>query len=283
MRIQLMVDSSSDLPSEIVSKYGIKIVPLSVNFGEESFLDRVEINSKTFYERLAVSEKMPTTSQVPPERFMTYFKEALDEHKQVLCITLGANASGTCQSAYIAQKTLASNDVHILDSNALCMGTGYMAIVAAEMIDKGKTIEEILEVLKPLTDNKIEHLFCVDTLEFLKKGGRIKASKAVVAEILNIKPILKAENAITQPLHKVRGRKKIIPYYLNKMKTDLDYDRSPFLCIAHSQDEKFAKEFYEAIRTELKWTKPIYISEIGATIGTHTGPGVLAVFYIKKQ
>lgn len=282
MSVRIIVDSSSDLPISAIEQYDFKIIPLSVHFGEEEYLDSIDITSSQFYDKLRTSEVMPTTSQIPPERFIEYIQPELDAGHEVVVITLGSNASGTCQSALIAKSELESDKITVIDSNALCLATAYIAIEAAELIQAGVKPEALEEALKPLTDNGIEHLFCVDTLEYLRKGGRIKASQAVIAEILNIKPILNVENAITQTIHKVRGSKKIIPYYIAKMKKEMDMTSKRIL-IGHAQDEAFANKLKAAIRTELNWEGDIILSEIGATIGSHTGPGVLACFYQKKK
>lgn len=282
MALRLVVDSSSDLPKEMIVKYSIKVVPLFVTIHGKEYLDGIDLASNEFYEMIRNDESRPFTSQVTPERFKEAFQEILNDGDDVLCITIGSNASGTWQSANLAREEIGSERITVVDSNMLCMGTGYITLMAAQMIEDGACLEEILKVITPLTQNRIEHLFSVDTLEFLKRGGRIRSSKAFVADILNIKPILNAVDATTQPIGKVRGRKKIIPYYIQHMESNFDVEKSPFISIAHSEDLEFAKECEVVLRERFSWKKPIYISEIGATIGTHTGPGVLAVFYIKR-
>jgi len=282
MAIRLVVDSSSDLPKAFIKENNIKVVPLYVIFGKDEYKDGTDISPSEFYSKLKSSEDMPSTSQVTPSRFIKAFTEIIDKNDEVLCITIGSNASGTCQAAFLAKEEMESEDISVIDSNCLSMGTGYIVFLAVELINKGLERDEIVSRLKPYTQNKIEHLFCVDTIEFLKKGGRIKASKAFVAEILNIKPILNVKDAITQPIGKVRGRKKVIPYYLSHIEKTMDFDANSFLSVAHSEDLEFAQEFIDAFKEKFNWNKPIYVSEIGATIGTHTGPGVLALFYIKK-
>lgn len=281
MSIKIIVDSSSDLSGELINRYDFKIVPLSIHFGSEEYLDHIEITPEEFYNKLEIAEDLPTTSQVPPERFIDCMRPEIEAGNEIICITMGSGASGTCQSAHIAKEELKTDKIAIIDSNALCLGVSYIAIEVAKLVEKGKTVDEIIKEVEPLTHNRIEHLFCVDTLQFLRKGGRIKASKAVIAEILNIKPILNVKDAITQPIGKVRGRKKIIPYYISKLKSELDVD-SDMILVAHSRDEAFANQLVNVIRTELNWEKEIFVSEVGATIGTHAGPGVLACFYKKK-
>ena len=281
MSVRIIVDSSADLPQSIIDRYDFKIIPLSVHFGEEEYLDHIDISSSQFYDKLKNSEVMPKTSQIPPERFIEYIKPELDAGKDVVVVTIGANASGTCQSAFIAKEELDSDRITVVDSNALCLGTGYVAIEAAEMLKAGVARQELNEKLEPIVNNGVECLFCVDTLEYLRKGGRIRATQAVVAEILNIKPILNVEDAITQTIHKVRGKKKIVPYYIEKMKADMDRDNTRIL-VGHAQDQAAADKLVKAIQEEFDWVDEIVVSEIGATIGTHAGPGVLACFYRKK-
>ncbi len=280
--MRLVVDSSSDLPVEIIKKYNVVVVPLYVIIDGHEYKDGVDIAPREFYQKLAECDQIPTTSQVTPDQFELAFRELREQGEEVLCITIGSNASGTCQSAFIAKEQLEDEHVWVLDSNSLCMGTGYMAIMALQFAEEGYSVPQILKLLEPLTDNRVGHLFCVDTLEYLKKGGRIRASKAKIAEILNIKPVLSVKDAITQQFGKVRGRKKIIPFYLDYLEESMDFEKSPFLSVAHSEDFAFATTFAEAFRERFSYDKPIYISEIGATIGTHAGPGVLAVFYLKK-
>lgn len=281
MSYRIIVDSSSDLPKELIERYNFKIIPLSVHFGEEEYLDAVDITPSQFYDKLKTTDVMPTTSQIPPERFIDFIKPELEAGHDVVVITIGSNASGTCQSAHLAKAELGVDNITIIDSNALSLGTGYVAVEAAEMLAEGAKPEALEEALKIYTNNGIEHLFCVDTLKYLRKGGRIKATQAVIAEVLSIKPILYVIDAITETIHKVRGRKKIIPYYMKRMKENFNPD-SHRIFIGHTQEEAFAQELVQAIEATFDFKKEIIVSEIGATIGTHSGPGVLACFYEKK-
>lgn len=281
MSYRIIVDSSSDLPKELIERYNFKIIPLSVHFGEEEYLDAVNITPSQFYDKLKTADVMPTTSQIPPERFIDFIKPELEAGHDVVIVTIGSNASGTCQSAHLAKAELGADNITIIDSNALSLGTGYVAVEAAEMLAEGAKPEALEERLKIYTNNGIEHLFCVDTLKYLRKGGRIKATQAVIAEVLSIKPILYVIDAITETIHKVRGRKKIIPYYMKRMKENFNPD-SHRIFIGHTQEEAFARELIQAIEATFDFKGEIIVSEIGATIGTHSGPGVLACFYEKK-
>jgi len=279
MAYKLFTDSSADLPQDIIEKYNITVVPLSVSFGDEEFFD---LTPKEFYERLEASDTLPITSQVPPERFIDAFREVLDQGDKIICVTIGSNASGTYQSACIAKETMDTDNIILIDSNSLCLGTGMVVLKIAKMLEDGASIDQIMEMANFYAQNKIEHLFCVDTMKYLKKGGRVKATKAAIAEVLNIKPVLIVEDAITVPFGKVRGRNKVISYYVEHIKSNLDREKTDFILVGHSQDRAFADKMVDALQNEVDFQKEIIVSEIGAIIGTHAGPGVLAVFYIKK-
>ncbi len=279
MAYKIYTDSSADLSNEIINRYNISVIPLSVIFEDKEYLD---LTPAEFYKKLGESENLPTTSQVPPERFIEAFSKEIKKGNKIIFISIGSNASGTFQSAVIAKETLGNDDIYLIDSNSLCLGTGMIAIRAAEMLENNNTIEEIIEMAKYYSDNNIEHLFCVDTLKYLKKGGRIKASKAMIAEVLNIKPVLTVEDAITVLQDKVRGRNKIISYFILHMKNTIDLEKTNRILVGHAMDIAFAQKLEKAIYEELNFQGEILISEIGPIIGTHSGPGILAVFYIKK-
>lgn len=281
MSYKIIVDSSCDLPQDIINQYDIKVVPLTINFGEEQFEDRVDLSPASFYEKLEVSEEMPKTSQATPDMFINAFREVVDKGDEVICITLSSKASGTFQSANIAKEEIGSDKIHLIDSKMLCMGMGMFVIMIARLVDKGKSSDEILDFASN-TIGKIEHLFCVDTLRYLKKGGRIKASSAAIGEILNIKPILNVDEGITQTIGKVRGKKKVVSYFLKHMEETMDIENTPFLCVAHAMDEAASTKLIEAVKDHFNLKKEFIVSHVGPTIGTHSGPGALSIFYIKK-
>lgn len=280
MAYRLFTDSTTDLPASVLEKYNITVVPLTVRFGEEEFL---ELSPKEFYERLESSQELPLTSQVPPERFLEAFKPVLEAGDKIICVTIGSNASGTYQSACIAKNLLETKDITIIDSNCLCLGTGMIVYKIARLLENNASVDEIMTMVEAHTHNQIEHLFCVDTLKYLKKGGRIKASKALIAEVLNIKPILVVNDAITEPFSKVRGRNKIIDNYVAHIKNNLDYEKTGVILVGHAQDAEFADKLVQSLKSEVGYTGEIIVGEIGPIIGVHAGPGVLAVFYVKKS
>ncbi len=281
MGIRLITDSTADLPASMVEQYNIRVLPLTVRFGDQQYKDKEELGSQEFYEKLSQAEELPTTSQIPPETFIQAFQEEIDKGNQIIGIFISSQASGTFQSANIAKAEFPDANIILIDSMMLCMGMGLLVITVARMLQEGKTIEEILAKVEQLK-GKIEHLFCVDTLKYLRKGGRIKASTAILGEVLNIKPILNVEDGITQTIGKVRGSKKIIPYYVNHIKQTIDIENTKFMSVCHAVQPELAEKMIQKIREEINFQGEIIESEVGAVIGTHSGPGVLAVFYVKK-
>ncbi len=282
MSIRVVVDSSADLPKYFIDKYKVKVVPLSIKFGEEEYYDKVNLSPSEFYKKLKESDDLPITGQVTPIQFKEAFEEILADGDEILVITIASNASGTMQSAHIAKNELETDKITIIDSNALFFGHSYITILACRMIRDGYSREEIEEKISKYTANKIEHLFTVDDTNALVKGGRIKAHTAFFANVLNIKPILSVHDGITYPIGKVRSRKRVIPYYIDKIKREMDPE-TDFMLVGHSCDLDFAKEFIKKFNEECDYDIDIYIGEIGATIGTHCGEGVLSIFYIKKD
>lgn len=279
MGYKLMTDSSADLPKDIIQRYDIDIVPLSVHFGDEEYTD---LTSQEFYHKLSISEELPSTSQVPPGRFIDAFSKELDKGNTVICVTIGSKASGTFQSAVVAKEELNTENIILIDSNSLSLGTGYIVITIAKMLENNVPIDTIVEKAMELSSNKIEHIFCVDTLKYLKKGGRIKGAQAFIAEALNIKPILRVEDATAIPFSKVRGKKKVLHFFVKHIKETIDLENNDFITLGHAMDLETAKKLADAIREETGFEKDIILSDIGAIIGTHSGPGAVGVFYVKK-
>ncbi|MEN1759821.1 DegV family protein [Anoxynatronum sibiricum] len=275
--IQLITDSMTDIPRSLAEKHHIQIVPLTIFFGAEAFLDGVDLTSKDFYHRLNESETLPSTSQVTPAAFQAAFEKALADGKQVLCINASSKASGTHQSALIAKETIGSADICVVDTMGLCMGAGLTVLETARRIESGATLEEAASFAASFAVN-ITHLFTVDTVKYLQKGGRINPGKAMMANILNIKPILTVRDGLVDPLDKVRGSKKVIHKMLElalQQQRDLT-DKT--IVIAHSNVSEKAAVFQQEAQEMLK-PKEIILAEIGCTIGTHTGPGTLALFF----
>jgi DegV family protein with EDD domain len=272
MGIRIVIDSSSDVTKEIIEKYNIVMVPLVVNFEDGSYLDKVELTTEEFFQKLSQSEKLPTTSQASPMDFVQAFKKILDEWDEVLGIFIGADFSGTYQSAVIAKEMLGDDRI------SACLGTFAIVLKAIELIEQNKDIKEIVDILEEVK-YKVEIAVGIDTLKYLLKGGRLSKTQAIAGSLLNIKPIITVKDSKILVLDKVRGNNNVLKWMDNWISTNNFNlsDKTVFLFHARAKDR------IDALRkmlVEKHGVKNIIESEVGAVIGTHTGPGVVAMGFL---
>ncbi|SDK70336.1 DegV family protein [Natronincola ferrireducens] len=278
--IQIITDSMTDVPKYLVDKYNIIVIPLTIHFEDGEYRDGVDLTGEEFYKKLTEVKELPQTSQVTPNTFMNVFREVLEAGKEIICINGSSKASGTHQAAVLAKQELETDKIDVFDTMGLCFGGGFFVYEAAKMAIEGGTREEILTKLDKMKSN-IDHIFTVDTLEYLKKGGRLNPMKATIATILNVKPILTVEDGLVESLDKVRGTKKVIGKMVELAKNRGGDFSQKTVAIAHANTPVKADELKETVEKELN-PKEVIITEIGCTIGTHAGPGTLAIFYSKK-
>lgn len=202
MKTRIIVDSTADLSAELKTKVGV--VPLTVHFGEEEYIDGVTIDHKTFYEKLVESDELPTTSQATPDSFIKEFQKIKENGDSAVVITISSKLSGTYQSAVIAAEDF--DNIYIVDSGSAAIGSGILAEMALKLADEGMNAREIAEKLNEEKE-KIVIIALLDTLEYLKKGGRISKSVAFAGAVLNIKPVISVEGGEITVLGKARGSK----------------------------------------------------------------------------
>jgi len=256
------------------------MVPLKVYFGQEEYLDWIEISPERFYEKLNSSENLPRTSQVNPDQFIEVYKEEIEKGNEVVSIHLSSKLSGTYNSACVAKDLLNEKGIYPIDGKTASIGTGVLAIIAKRMADSGKNAEEIFKYIEE-KKNKIRHLFAVETLEYLKKGGRISPAKATLGNILNIKPILHLVDGVVEPFDKVRGMKRCLPRIIEYIK-EKNIDIKNQLCgFSYAGNINDAKEYIDMINDELN-PKELIITQIGSVIGTYVGPGTLAFIFFEE-
>jgi len=276
-KIKIITDSMTDLPQKQINQYGIEVLPLTIIFGDQEYKDGFDLSNKAFYEKLKNSEVLPRTSQTSPGDFANAFQKYIQEDYEIICINASSKASGTYQSAAIASNDVDADRISVIDTMSLSFGAGLSVLKAARMAEQGHERKTIVRALEK-TASKIDHLFTVDTVEFLQKGGRINPGKALVANLLNIKPILTLKDGLVDPLDKVRGSKRVMDKMLELAVERGGSFSDKTVGISHADAPERAEELYLKVKKELKPAE-ILISEIGCTIGTHTGPGTLAMFY----
>ncbi len=279
-KIQIITDSMLDIPKDVIEKHNIIMVPLTIIFGDEEYRDGIDLTGSQFYEKLSKSTDLPKTSQITPNTFVDVFKKVLNEGNEILYINGSSRASGTHQSSLIAKESLESEKIHIFDTMGLSLGGGLFVYEAAKMVEQGKNVNEIIDKMTEMK-SKVNHIFTVDTLEYLKKGGRLNPMKATIATMLNIKPILTVKDGLVEPLDKVRGSKKVIGKMIEIAKERGINFEDKVIGISHADSADTIAILKEQVEKELN-PKELLISEIGCTIGTHAGPGTLAIFFVAE-
>ncbi len=286
MRVKILTDSSSDLSEELLKKYDIDRLSLIVTKGEEQYLDSVTISAKTVYDRMRKGEVF-STSQIPPGTFIEKFDEYARNKETVIYLAFSSELSGTYQAAVFVKEQILEEypdfDLTIVDTKAASLGFGLIVLEAARLAQEGKTKEEILEVVDFYLDN-IQHVFTVDNLEYLYRGGRVTKTAAFVGGLLNIKPILNVEDGKLVPIEKVRGEKQVYKAMLDIMEARTKEADLPnqLVGISHADNYENALRLKNMI-TERFGVKDFMINDIGPTIGAHVGPGTLAIFFMKKN
>ncbi len=277
-KIKVICDSSGDIPKEYVEKNQITIVPMTVEFQDKSYRDFYEINSEVFFQKLTQTEEFPTTAQVSAEQFLEAFQQALKEgYETIICFTISSLSSGTYQNANLAKRMLLEEqqaDVEIVDSQSFAYVYGKIAQEAAEMALQGKSKEEILQQVQYRQEH-VDVVFVVDTLKYLKKGGRINPGVAALGEVLDIKPVLTIRDGLISVEDKIRGKKRV-PVKLMKLLEKKQITSAKEVVVLHGSCLETAKEYIAAMKETFGIEDP-QIVEVGPVIGVHTGPGVVAV------
>lgn len=277
-KIKIITDSTSDIPKSIAEKYDIEVLPLTIFFDKDEYRDWIDIAPKAFFERMRISEKLPTTSQVNPNSFKEKYDLLLKDYEHIISLHLSSDASGTYNSAVIARKMVSEDRITVIDTRNYTYGFGQMVIEAAQMAQEGKTKEEIIERISYLIKN-VKTLFVVDTLEYLKKGGRLSATKATIGTLLNLKPILTVDNGKIVAIDKARGMKKALRRIVEIMQeqgADLKGHKAK---IGHADNLENLRDFEAAIEEAYgKFEADEF--EIGCVIGVYCGPGTVVIHYI---
>ena len=276
-KIKIITDSTADLSKEIYEKYDIEVLPLLINFGEESYLDGVEINPNKVFERIEREEILPTTAQVTPNRFLEAYKKYLDEGFKIISIHMSSVMSGTYQSACIAKEMLESQEIVVIDSQNVTAALGILVLKAAKLKEKGYSIIQMEEELNKLKNNVRLSVY-FDSLEYLVRGGRISKTAGIVGGMLGIKLILEIKDGIMSVKNKIRGNKKSIKRIINDLESvELD-DEVPVILIDVNNIE-----IKEGLREYMNLNNVNFIEcPVGSTVCIHSGPGCCGLVFLSK-
>lgn len=288
--VQIISDSGSDVLAAEAEEKDLVILPLKVNFGGVEFLDGKTISHREFYEKLIETDVMPTTSQVPPAEYEEAFRKALSEGKEIVCITLSQKLSGCYQSALIAREDVLEDHpnakIHVLDGANACLGQKVLVELAIRLRDEGMDCEKMVEVLENMK-KRVRLVALIDTLEYLIKGGRLSKGAGMVAEMLSIKPVVAVENGEVVVLGKARGSKNVNNKLTEMIDKSGGIDFSLPYTLAYSGLSTALLDKYVAdsgrLFENVISAEELPVASIGATIGTHVGPGAVGVAFFAKN
>ena len=282
MAVKFIVDSACDILPEEAKELGIIHLPLKVLFGENEYADSVDLSHEEFYEKLVESDVLPKTSQVPPADFEDAYRKVTEENNDAIVITVSGKLSGTYQSAMIAREDF-EGKVFVVDSENVAIGERILVYRGLEYAKMGLKASEIADKLNE-DKKKIRLMALLDTLEYLKKGGRISSAVAFAGGLLSIKPVVAVENGEVSLIGKARGSKQgnnLLRELVAKSK-GIDFEK-PFSLAYSGLSDKLLKKYIEDSAELWKGhTENLPIYTIGCAIGTHVGPGAIAVAFFEK-
>lgn len=280
-KIRIIVDSAADFSS--LSDSRVTILPMTVRFGDEEFRDGVTIDHKLFYSKLIESDELPATSQITPAEFADAIAKAHKAGEDVIVITLSSKLSGTYQSACIAAGE-AQGNVYVVDSLSVAIGEGILTHHALMLADMGMNAQGIAQRLDEDKHN-IRLIALLDTLEYLKKGGRISKTVAFAGEMLSIKPVVHVLDGEVQMLGKARGSKKANNLLAAEIENagGVDFEKPLLLGYSGLEDSLLRKYIEDSAHMWEGFTEKLYVAPIGSIIGTHVGPGAVAVAFFSKN
>lgn len=277
--VKILTDSSCDLSPARCEELGVEMLPITVNFGEESYRAHLDISNDEFYEKLAAASELPKTAQIPPAFFEKKFQEYQDSGDQVVCLFISSRMSGTLQSARLAKNLAGANNIYLPDTLNVTFALGLLVEEAVKMRDRGLSAQEIAEETEKLVP-RVRLWALIDDLKYLKMGGRLSATSALVASILGICPIITLENGLVEVVGKARGKKAAFRFIQNMVeKEPISSDFA--VTVGHAAVPKTRDDFLEFMGGELKKREVLKL-DIGSIVGTHTGPGACGLAYIRK-
>ena len=280
MNVRIVVDSTADIIPEVRDR--LTVVPLTVHFGEEEYVDGVTITHKQFYEKLVECDVLPTTSQPTPEAFADIFRQAEAADEQVVVLTISSKLSGTCQSATIAAADFPGR-VWVVDTCSVAIGAGILAELALQLADEGLDAPAIAARLE-VEREKVRVIALLDTLEYLKKGGRISKTVAFAGGILSIKPVITLQDGEVAILGKARGSKQGNNLLITEIQKagGVDFSKPVLLGYTGMSDVLLTKYIEDSKHLWEAGLEKVRYTTIGSVIGTHAGPGAVAAAFFTK-
>ncbi len=275
----IVIDSTADFPEAQERFPNMRVVPLYVNFGAESFRDYVELDPHTFYARLRAASATPTTSQPTPQDFLSTYEE-LAAYERVYSLHISSRLSGTFGSATLAAQEAGGDRVRLVDTESVSVGISMLALGIQRLLERGTT-DAAIETLAESYRERSGLLFTVDTLEFLAKGGRIGRARALAGSLLNVKPILTIAGGEVVPLTRVRGRQKALQEFRRRFEEATTESDGLHVGIAHAEADEAVAQLQALVLEARPQAQIELVTSLGAVVGTHAGPGTVGFFFFQ--
>jgi|SRR5690625_903628 len=283
MKIQILVDSACDLTERHYEQYDIRMLPLTVHLNEKDYLDGIDITPKEVYDAMRDGASTKT-SQVSPQTFKDTFTEYVEKDQPFVYLAFSSELSGTYQTAKMIEQEVKEQHPHaqfeVINTKCASIGYGLVVLRAAKLAQEGASIDEIVDIAT-YHANHMEHIFTVDDLEYLYRGGRVSRTAAFVGSLLRIKPLLHVDEGKLVPIEKIRGSKRVLGRMLEVMEERGTDFKNQTIGISHGDDLESAEKLAEMIKEKFG-ADDILIEMVGAVIGAHSGPGTIALFFLNK-
>jgi DegV family protein with EDD domain len=281
-KIAIISDTDSSLPFEIAARYDVHQVPMTINFGEQSYEAVYAINDADTFRRIDQEGKLPTTAAPAPGKFISAFKNAFDAGaSKIVCITVSKEVSGTYNAALTARKEFPDHEITVIDSRSLSMGQGYMVLAAAEAAAQGASVDEITQLVEDVRART--HLYAaLSTLKYLAMGGRVSSLAASMATVLNVKPILTIRDGELDMLEKVRTQKKSWERVIELCAHATGEKQIDRMCILHVNSPQQARKFCDEIRSRMSCPPEIPLVEVTPGLSVHSGAGMVGAVFVVK-
>ena len=284
-KISIVTDTDSSLPESVASHYGILQVPISIQFGGETYETGKNINDKSLFERVDKEKILPTTAAPTPGNFAEAFRFAFnkDESDELICFCISSAMSATFEAAQMAaREIMPERKITVIDTKTLSIAQGFMAIAAAEAALQGASVKEIIKITSSISGRS--HIYAaLATLKYLSMGGRVSRLTAGMAGMLNIKPILSAQNGKLDMLEKVRTKKKAWERVIELVRSDTIKSGIEKMAVLHVAALDEARDFEALLRAELPCPNEILIAELTPGLSVHTGAGLVGTGFITKS
>ncbi len=278
MTIKIITDSTSDISILELNSLEIEMVPLKVNFGSDTYIDKITITNEEFYQKLAASSNLPTTTLVNPEQFEEVFRKFSQD--TIIAILISSQLSGTYQSAQIAKESCPDQEIYLIDSQNVSLGLALLVKEAVCLKEQGLTAAEIANRLEALKV-KIRVYAIIDILKYLVKGGRLSSSKGFIGNVLGLKPIIQIKEGVVWPVGQAKGFKAAVKKLRLIMETENKPDFAKEIAFAHSNNLPAIELLVEAVQNVHDF-KSSGIYTIGSVVGSHAGPGTVGLAYFEK-